>query len=360
MPGLPYVLSFFMRIFGYWGGITGFRIFQAVLQTLSLLLVFFTGRKVLNSRAALLAVFLNAIYIPEIWVSNVILTETTFKFLFLLLIYICLYALEKKKAGYYIAGGVVWGLAALFRPPVAAFPIVILIMWMKNEYKFKEMLKYTLVTATVFVVILSPWWIRNYKLFNEFIPFTASAGNPMLQGTYINYNRNDGSDSLIDVSSYKYTDNELHNNKIETEIAKLRMKTLISKEPLKYLYWYTIGKTIKNWSHPFYWKEIFGIKYFAVMFYHRFLIFLAIAGVCLSLAKRKSNPGFLLLICAIIYTNCVYLLFYCFPRYVYPVMPLVIIMGAVLLSGQQAWAYKGTFLPAGFNDKINTQKDKGI
>ena len=52
MPGLPYILSFFMRIFGVMEGVVAFRVFQAILQTISLLLVFFIGRKVFNTYAS--------------------------------------------------------------------------------------------------------------------------------------------------------------------------------------------------------------------------------------------------------------------------------------------------------------------
>ena len=331
MPGLPYVLSFFMRIFGIWEGVAAFRVFQAILQTASLLLVFFIGRKVFNSKVGLLAVLLNALYIPEIWASNIILTEAIFKFLFLLLIYICIYAVEEKKLGYYIGGGIVWGLSALFRPPVVLFPIVILLMWIKNKYKISEIIKYTLIASAIFVMVLSPWWIRNYKLFDKFIPFTMSTGNPMLQGTYINYNEEDGSDNYIDRSPFKYSEDEIENNEVEVGIAKLRMKTLIPKEPFKYLYWYTIGKTLYQWKDVFYWGDILGFEYHIVKNYHLLLVFSAIISMFFYHKKRAQYSSFLILIYSVVYINCIYLPFYCFPRYVYPVIPLIIIPVSFML-----------------------------
>ncbi|MBL4935544.1 glycosyltransferase family 39 protein [Clostridium sp. YIM B02515] len=331
MPGLPYVLSFFMGIFGTWEGVTAFRVFQAILQTASLLLVFFIGRKAFNSRVALLAVLLNALYIPEVWVSNIIITETIFKFFFLMLIYFCLYAVEEKKLKYYILGGIFWGLSALFRPPIAAFPIVILIMWIKKKYKIGEIIKYTIVVSTIFVLIMSPWWLRNYRLYDKFIPFTASSGNPMLQGTYIHYNDKDGSDAYIDSSSFKYSDDEQENNKVETDIAKLRMKTLIPKEPFKYLYWYTIGKTFINWILPFYLKEILGINHVLAALYHFILLCLAVRGTIFHIRKTKENYSFYLILYSVIYTNCIYLPFYCYSRYMYPAMPLVILPASFMV-----------------------------
>ncbi|ERI93996.1 hypothetical protein HMPREF1982_01252 [Clostridiales bacterium oral taxon 876 str. F0540] len=331
MPGLPYILSFFMKLFGAINGVAAFRVMQAVLQTLSLLLIFFIGRRVFNNKIGLIAMFLDAIYIPEIWASNLILTEVIFKFLFLLLIYFCLYAVENNKVIYYIIGGVIWGLSALFRPPIALFPIVILIMWIKKKYSLSYIIKYTVIVSSIFVLIMSPWWIRNYKLYNAFIPFTVSSGNPMLQGTYINYNDEDGSDSYIDRSHFKYTDDEIENDRTETEIAKLRIKTLVPQKPLQYIYWYTVGKTVHQFSSPFYWGEILGFKSASVKKYHLFLITLFISSIFIYLFKRKTYNNFSLLINSVIYTNCIYLPFFCFSRYMFPIIPIVTISAAFVI-----------------------------
>ena len=53
--------------------------------------------------------------------------------------------------------------------------------------KVVEMVKLGSIMFIMFGVIMSPWWIRNYLEYGEFIPLAASSGNPFLQGTYINY-----------------------------------------------------------------------------------------------------------------------------------------------------------------------------
>lgn len=187
MPGLTFVLSFFMSIFGKINGIAAFKIFQVILQGISLYLLFLIGKKVFNSKVALIACFMNALYAAEIYSENLILMEVIFKFLLLLLIYISIYAIENKSFKLYIAGGIVWTAACLFRPTIAAYPLLILIMWIKNKYSFREMIKYTIVVTTIFCIIMAPWWIRNYKVFDRVILFTKSSGNPFLQGTFICY-----------------------------------------------------------------------------------------------------------------------------------------------------------------------------
>ena len=92
MPGLSFTLATFTILFGKFPGLTAFRIFQALIQTGSLVLVFFIGRKIFNSKVGIISVIINAFYIAEVWVVNLILTETLFKFFVLCLSYfsICL------------------------------------------------------------------------------------------------------------------------------------------------------------------------------------------------------------------------------------------------------------------------------
>lgn len=333
MPGLSYTLAFFILIFGKLNAaLTAFRIFQAILQTLCLLLVFFIGRKIFNSKIAIFAVFLNSIYLPEVWVSNLILTETLFKFFVLNLIYFSLYALEEKSYLYYILGAVTWGLATLYRPTIATFPIVILIMWIIKKYSFKDILKYTVIVTFIFCAFLSPWWLRNYNIFHEFIPLTKATGNPFLQGTYINYNQKSKLTDGLDYSKFKYpAETELKNNDVEMAIAKFRLKNLVPKNPIGYLYWYTIGKTACQIGTAMYWVNFLGISPAFIFIYHYILIICSIIGMKRFIKDKKRDVMGIMLFASIIYFIVVYLPFFAFSRYFYPVMPLVIIFASSYL-----------------------------
>lgn len=323
MPGLTFVLSFFMIIFGKFGGITAFRVFQVMLQAGSIYLIFLIGRKVFESKTAIIACIIDALYGAELFASNTILMECMFKFLFLLLVYISIYAVETKSSRLYAAGGVVWGLSCLLRPTIAAYPIVILIMWIKNKYKLSEIIKYTALVSGIFCLIMMPWWVRNYKTFNKFILFTKSSGNPFIQGTFVNYNKPKGWEKL-------YQDaNELQSDQNEINGGLERLKTLGKQQPLKYILWYTVGKTFYFWRRPFYWKTILNIPYYMVQGMHIVILLLGILGIMKSV-KKNINAAFLLSI--IIYFNLIYLPFYTFERYSFPLMSLVIIFAAFILN----------------------------
>lgn len=335
MPGLPIVIAGCTAIFGKMGAITAVRIIQVLLQAVSLLLVFFIARKIFNnSIVSLLAFILNAIYLPNLWASQLILTETIFKTLLLLLIYVTMYAIETKKVFYYIIGGILLGVSSYFRPQVALLPVLVLIMWIINKkYTFFDMVKFASIVIVIFVAIMAPWWIRNYVVFDKVILFTYATGNPMLQGTYINYDQSvkytTDIEYGIDHDKFPYYErDEFKNNETEVALSKERFWKVLKNEPLRYIGWYTIGKTTHNWIKPFYWVEIYNINLNIVFVYHWILLIFAVAGFIFYLYKRGRNLNFLFISMIILYFNCVYLPFYAFSRYMYPVTSLMIILSA--------------------------------
>lgn len=327
MPGLTFVLSVFVRLFGKFDGVIAFRIFQIFIQCGSLYIIFLIGRKLFNSRIAIIACIVNSLYIVEFYVPSLILMETIFKFLLLLLVYLSIYAVERKSTKLYIAAGIVWSIACLFRPTIAAFPAVILLVWIvKKEYKLKDMFKYASIVLGIFCIIMSPWWIRNYKQFNTFIPFTASSGNPFLQGTFVNYDQSNGFGV-----SYEKGDNYIESNKNEIRAGIERLKTYGKKEPLKYLYWYTIGKTWYFWKAPFYWNGIIG--FILALIQHYFILITSILGIRLSIKKSSlRSRSILIILGTIIIFNIAYLPYYTFERYSYPLISLLTIFSGYIID----------------------------
>ncbi|WP_291651169.1 glycosyltransferase family 39 protein [Clostridium sp.] len=319
MPGLTFILSVFVTLFGKFNAIVAFRIFQIFIQCASLYIIFLIGRKLFNSRIGIIACLINSLYIVEFYVTSLILMEVIFKFLLLLLVYLSIYAIERKSAKLYIISGVVWSIACLFRPTIAAFPAVILLAWIiKREYKLKDMIKYASIVLLIFCLIMSPWWIRNYKQFNIFIPFTASSGNPFLQGTFVNYDQSDGFGV-----PYEKGDNYIESNKNEIKAGIERLKVYGRKDPLKYIYWYTLGKTFYFWREPFYWNGAIGFT--VALIQHYLILILSIVGIVMCKKKLKWSFDIIIIIGTIILINFVYLPYFTFERYSYPLISMLTI-----------------------------------
>ncbi|MEW8955506.1 glycosyltransferase family 39 protein [Clostridium sp.] len=337
MPGLPFVMAGFMSIFGKWGGITAFRVFQVVLQSLSLYLIFLIGRRLFNSKVGLISLILSALYIPNMWAPNILLTEVIFHFLILLLVYITIYAVECNKLSYYISGGIVLGITGLFRPTIGAYPIIVLILWIYNKYTFKDMAKLTIIVTTVFALVMSPWIIRNYKVFHKFIPFTLSSGNPLIQGSYIDYNEN------IDYYPWKSVDDRVEQEKYYKENFQYRFKNYMLKRPFAYAKWYFIDKSIGLWKAAFYWIEIYNIHFKYVEIYHALLLVIGSIGMAkiyLGYKEKKYRSTALILFQLFAYFTIIHIPYVTFSRYSYPLIWIFIIGTSVVLEKAICAYYK--------------------
>ena len=153
-------------------------------------------------------------------------------------------------------------LSLYIRPTIALFPILLFLYLLLVKYPMRLMLKQLGVATIALLLVMSPWWIRNYVLFNEFIPLSGGAGNPLLLGTY----QGKGFPSETMDSILKKIDEETkgqniyYNMKEQEKVAKERIKEWISTNPKDYLYSLFVLKPKIFWETQFYWIEIFNIK----------------------------------------------------------------------------------------------------
>lgn len=321
MPGLPIVLALFLSFFSLFKAVLAFRIFQAIIQGISLALIYLLAKEVFNERVGALASLIDALYLPEYFVTQVVLTEGIFKFLFLCSLYFLVLALKEDNERHYYLSGLFWSLSLYFKPVVALLPVVLVIYWIREGFDYKWCVRISFKVAIIFVLILSPWWIRNYLIFKRFVPFTLSSRNPMLQATYVNY------DQSKDYVPYKTSDDEIRNDEIERKIAKERFISQLNKDPKGYLYWYLIKKQIYLFNRPFYWRNVFGVRLKYVNYVHNFIVVLGFLGMLLSFGRISKILKYV-----VVYFIIIYIPYFTFSRYGYPLMPILMIFCSYILQ----------------------------
>jgi hypothetical protein len=329
MPGVPWILAGLMLLFGQQdGGVIAYRIVQVFLQTASIYLLFCIARYVFNHRVALIACVISALYLPDYFSSGVILSETWFKTIFMLLISCSIVALKKKQLRYYAIVAVLLASACYFKPHSILFAVIIAFMWLIHKYSWKQMVTLTALIAVIFCVCLSPWWIRNYVTFGHWVTFTESAGNPLLQGALI-YKRppSEGFFKLYP----QYTPKTLFQggDQGQVDTAKRIVRYGFYYEPVQYFRWYVLQKPVELYKWPFYWKTVFNINKEFMNKLQYWLVFASVLGIILSLIRRNGKPLFVLL--AFLYFTVIYLPFVTFSRYGYPNMFILILFAAYFL-----------------------------
>ena len=160
-PGYPMVLLFLID--GPPGSklIKKIQLFQMLVSTLTLVLAFIFFRYYLTPLAAGIASLLLAISPHLIMFNSYILSETMFCFILVLMGLLTCRFLNHPSPWFSVMLGSIMGIGSLIRPSLQFFPLVMVILILLH-YGRKKGLKLSLFILLGFMMILSPWLIRNF------------------------------------------------------------------------------------------------------------------------------------------------------------------------------------------------------
>ena len=296
VPGYPLFLTAIYKIFGH--NYDAVRIIQVLLLAGIGVLIYLIGRRYLGfgSYLAALPAILVVIWPYFVLYTTLILTEITYVF-FLIVAVISLLefhrSFSKKSA---TAAGISLAAASLIRPVVFFLPVWLIFFYLLFK-RNKGIIKKQLLLIIIFVLAMSPWTIRNFIHFHEFIP-TADLVFPGIAAIFVK----DAGDTYYEAFTEK-----------PAEALKSRINNFV-------LFWNpgTQGtraqKLLEIDKRMEYFFLVYKITFFSVLF---------LAFLSLFYFKRKE---IFLLWCIIFYFWCLHALFSPYPRYTFPIIPLVILL----------------------------------
>jgi 4-amino-4-deoxy-L-arabinose transferase-like glycosyltransferase len=186
-PVYPYIIAGFFKVFGIYTRAAAFAIlsFNALTSAVTCLPIFFFARKSFGTYVAKWAAwtwvfFPYAIYFPviRIW-------ETWLATLLLSLIFLITLKLDDAdRISAWVGAGALWGLAALNSAIVAS--LLPFLQWRVSYLRQKQKSRWwapDIALALAFVVVVSPWFVRNWRTFHTFIPFRDNMGLVLRLGT---------------------------------------------------------------------------------------------------------------------------------------------------------------------------------
>jgi 4-amino-4-deoxy-L-arabinose transferase-like glycosyltransferase len=153
------------------GHLVAVKVVDAILGALTVLVVYAIGKKIWGQPVGLTAAALVAVH-PYLFVlSAFVYSETLFT---LLLALATLVLLKARGLAGTAAAGVLGGLACLTRPSALAFLVVgaVWILFATRGPLQRRAARATVLVATIALTI-SPWLVRNYRLFGELTPLDA-------------------------------------------------------------------------------------------------------------------------------------------------------------------------------------------
>lgn len=353
-PLYPHMLALLYRIFGV--NLLVPRIFQCILGAANCVLTARIGAFLFKKRIGIIAGIIVSVYPLFIYFDNELLIPTVLIFLTLLGFYLTLRQCAGKgsKVGWFFVG-IIFGLAAITRPNILLFLLVLPLWFYQNVKKqFKPALLFGLLGV---VVMIAPITIRNYVVSKEFVLIAWQGGTNFYIG---NNPQSDGYTAIVPGTRKSWWGG-FHDAKRLAEAAvgrKLRNSEIdrywlnkglefITQKPahacglfFKKAYLFFSGFEIPNNRNIYFFAHLTYLKFLLhhrLMFEFPFgLLFpLSLVGIFFFVrrdrtrwyGKKKRPYVWLVLIYAGVYTLSFVLFFVC-ARYRLPIIPFLIIFGS--------------------------------
>lgn len=305
----------------------------AFLGAATVVLAYLIGRELTGRRlTAFLAGLICAFYPPLIWHSVHLMTEPLFIFFQTLCIYSLLKSRGSGRFRWVLLAGVTAGLGILSRSVLAGFaPLMALWLLWTGGWKRRAWMN-AVALGAVTAIVLSPWIIRNYRVFHRFVPSTTDAGH----GFYVANNPKSLNDPrgfwIPDDWSFLLRPGEKSIGEVEANQRLMRMaRDYLIEHPV------TAVKLMARrfvtlwrfWPNP----EFVARKYVVIyaLSYAPLFPFI-LAGLWLAHRRRERLPDLLLVDALVLYTTAIHVIFLAMMRYRVPLMPFLILFAAISLT----------------------------
>jgi len=171
LPGYALLLSFFYRVTGK-ARYLELQIFQAILDSIGVFLVYILTRRTLGSTSiGIISAYLYALWIPQARLSIAPLHDAPMAFLLLLSTLIFFEGEKKNSKGLMALSAVLLGLSAYIRSDYiflpAFFAVAAFIKRARGEKRALMLINGFWMVCLVFLILL-PWGLRNYVTFHRF------------------------------------------------------------------------------------------------------------------------------------------------------------------------------------------------
>lgn len=194
-PIYPYILAGVFKVFGIYTIKSAIVILSinSIFSAFTVWVVYFIAKRTFGPRAALWAGWLAALF-PYAWYWAIKwpweTSLATWILAWIFLLSMRMVGLDWVQKGKWTLDprsslrdwlwfGFLWGIAALLNPSLLLWlpfcGLWLLILQMKAS-SGSEALIHALVSGIVFLLVLSPWMIRNYDVFHRFIPLRGNFG----------------------------------------------------------------------------------------------------------------------------------------------------------------------------------------
>ena len=310
-PGYSFFLAVHYNVFGF--NLDVVRLTQILLGAISCVLLMLTAQILFNQKVGYISGVLLALYPLDFYQSGLVISEQLFSFLFMLFVYLNIQIfsnLKKEKIDKVLLlsaffCGIVLGLSALVRPNALIIPVALLLIVPFSGHELRKNLVIIIgVIVAGFLISIMPWIIRNYILFDKFVPISGII--------YHTYEEADGS---VQAGAIEYILKKI-GRVLEDPLGVLNYAITA---PL--VIWYqtntgSMDKYLAILQLPILVTSIYGMIYslkaYWIRVYSILLVIIFVGGLIMFTKNTLA-------------------------RYIVPIMPVVLIFTAVTVDRFYAW-----------------------
>jgi len=281
-----------------------------------------------KEKIGLIAMSLFGFYPDLIESASMLMAETSYIFLAILLIYLFCQYNRNRSVKTLVMFSIIAALSFLAKSTIALSSIAFIIYFFK-EKKHKELILVSLIV----IALASPWIIRNYFVFNKFIPSRIYGFYTLYNGNYHGASGENDIELLPDALKIK----EEQGVFAVEEYAKKQFLSFIREHPLEYVYlhikrlliYFSWLRPTGHWPYLTYWQKL--ITYLSSGLFSIMIFTLGMAGLWQAYKNQKENKALQYLILFTILTPLPFLLTLVETRYRYPIYPLLAIFSGYFM-----------------------------
>jgi tetratricopeptide (TPR) repeat protein len=363
-PLYPYFLGVMQFTFGH--DLWAIRMVQALLGSVSCVLIFLAGEKLFSRTAAIAAGLMLGFYAPAVFFDGVIDKSVLDVFLLSMLVWVLLGAASGRQWRQWLGAGAILALLGLSRENalVLALVVPIWIVIYFSDQSVKNRAAWVGFFSLGLLLVLIPVGLRNFAVGGEFKLTTSQLGanffignNPVADGTYGSVRKIIGEPQLEGSDATRLAERETGRKMTPGEVSDFWLQ--------------------KSWTYirtePFQWARLLGKKWLMVWnarevedsddfyIYSKWSLVLTILGwithfgVLAPLAalgiwvSRRQWRGLWLLYAMILSLALSVAIFYIFGRYRFPLVPLLTLFaGAAVAELGNLFRNRGRSLAVAF------------
>jgi 4-amino-4-deoxy-L-arabinose transferase-like glycosyltransferase len=335
-PLYPFFIAGVFRLLGVYSRASAILLLSinSIFSALTCIPIFLIAKRCFDEKVAVWSSWTWAL-LPSVifWCTRWVWETSLAALLLTMIFWLTLEMEEKDGLKPWLYFGSFWGIAALTNTAVLSFlPVSGLWIWYHRAKLGKRSLAGIVLASVIFVACITPWLVRNYRTFGQFVFIRSNFGaelrlgnGPEANGTWMDY--------------LHPTKNVLEMRRYE-ELGELAYVGERRREAMAYIrkdYGRFAGLSVRRWIY--YWGGVPKAAENPAQSFFRISLFAAsslLAFWGLGRALRQHKPGAWLFFWLLLSYPLVYYFVFPHPRYRHPIEPELGILIVYVISGAGA------------------------